>query len=126
MEFKKLRAMSACTSAISVSTHYDDRLRNALGVFLKEYETFLIPDPYRSLPTSYGNYRSALYPCYVKWKDAQLKQTAQTRLMRDDPVLRCLLHILLIGRGTLLDYALFKLHGTTPRFRYEARINAEI
>jgi len=28
---------------------------------------FLISDRYRSLPISHGDWRSALYPCYVKW-----------------------------------------------------------
>ena len=43
--------------------------RKVPGVFRKASETiFLISDPYRSLPTSYGNCRSPLYPCYVKPK----------------------------------------------------------
>ena len=64
---KKLRMASGKCRVLSVSGRNDDRWRNAPGVFWKAFEAFfIISDIYRSLPTSHGNCRCPLYPCYVK------------------------------------------------------------
>ena len=90
MHFKKLRAMSACTSAISVTTRYRSEIikrfgclpenagcfpsavvimTTAYGMHLafsgRHPKRFIISGLYRSLPISHGNCRSPLYPCYV-------------------------------------------------------------
>jgi len=58
--------------------HYDDRWRNTPGVFRKASGTFLISDLYRSIPTSYGNCRSALYPFYVLSSNAAFPRQRQS------------------------------------------------
>ena len=52
---------------LSVSgRHNDDRLRNASGVSGRHPKLIIISDLYRSLPTSHGDCRIALYPCNIK------------------------------------------------------------
>ena len=85
MNFKTLRAMSVFTSAISVSTRLRSEIikscvclpENAFRIMTtadgmqpafsgRHRNLYFISDLYRSLPTSHGNCRSPLYPCYVK------------------------------------------------------------
>ena len=64
---------------LSVSgRHNDDRWWNTPGVFRKVSEAFY---NFWSLPISYGNCRSALYPCYVK---RHLPDKGHTKAVRVD------------------------------------------
>ena len=79
MHFKKLRAISACTSAISVTTRERSEIiiKKSSGclpedsgcfptaVVIRHPKFVIIFDPYRYLPTYHGNCRSSLYPRYV-------------------------------------------------------------
>ena len=63
-------------SAVVIMTTADGMHPAFSGMYLK---LILISDPYRSLPTSHGNCRSPLYPCYIKQKVVGVNSKADVR-----------------------------------------------